>query len=224
MRDVLRVISTSTRSTSSAAANVSTSPAGRCRTGRVVVRSAKTASIRRPRHPLREIHPVRADVGDGPQRPALLGLEPPVPVSRVEQPVLEVPAVDVPDGAEHARRHERARLMGDRIEAEVEVRAVHEPALLRKLEQLRGLRRRRRQRLLADDVLARRQGVAHLVVMEVVRRRDVDHVHPLVGEQRLVAVVRRREALRLRALGRSTRRPPGPRRPAASAPPRGRPR
>ena len=42
------VIGASTRSTSSAAANVSTSPAGRCRTGSAVVKSAKTASIRRP--------------------------------------------------------------------------------------------------------------------------------------------------------------------------------
>ena len=32
-------------------------------------------------HPLREIHPVRADVSDGPQCPALLGLEAPVPVN-----------------------------------------------------------------------------------------------------------------------------------------------
>ena len=201
------VIGASTRSTSSAAANVSTSPAGRCRTGNAVVRSAKTALDPPAGDPLRKVHPVRADVGDRPQRAALLRLEAPVPVGRIEQPVLEVAAVDVPDLAQRARRHERPRLVRDRVEAEVEVRAVHEPALRRELEQLGRLRRGRRQRLLADDVLAGRQRIAHLPVMEMVRRRHVDDVHPLVGEQRLVALVRGSEPLRLRALGRRRARP-----------------
>jgi hypothetical protein len=42
------VIGASTRSTSAALANVSTSPVGRCRTGIAVARSAKTSTIRLP--------------------------------------------------------------------------------------------------------------------------------------------------------------------------------
>ena len=176
-------------------------PTGRCRTGRAVARSANTASIRLPGHPLREVHPVRADVGDRAQRAALLRLEAPVPVGRIEQPVLQVAAVDVPDVAQRADAHERPRLVDHRVEAKVEVRAVDEPAPLGELEQLGRLRRGRRERLLANDVLAGRQGIAYLAVMEMVRGRHVDDVDPLVGEQRLVALVRRGEPLRLRSLG-----------------------
>ena len=51
--------------------NVSTGPAGCWRTGTNVVRSAMTASTRRPVTKRREVEPVRADVADGPQRAAL---------------------------------------------------------------------------------------------------------------------------------------------------------
>ena len=50
------------------------------RTGMNVVRSAMTASTRRPVEEAREVQPVRADVADGPQRAALVRLEAPVPV------------------------------------------------------------------------------------------------------------------------------------------------
>jgi hypothetical protein len=39
-------------------------------------------------------------------------------------------------------------------------------------------------------VLARRERLLHLLVVEVVRRRQVDDVDSLVGEERLVALVR----------------------------------
>ena len=50
-----------------------------------------------------------------------------------------------------------------------------------------------RQRLLADDVLAGGERLLHLRVVQVVRRRQVDDVDRVVREQRLVAVVDRRE-------------------------------
>src|SRR5204863_9116480 len=88
----------------------------------------------RSRDELREVEPVRADVADGPEFAALLGLEPPVPVGREQQPVLEVTAVDVPDLAYAAVAHERAGLLSLRIEPDVEVRAVHEPAAPRQVD------------------------------------------------------------------------------------------
>ena len=52
----------------------------------------------------RQVEPVRADVADGAERAATLGLEPPVPVGLEQQPVLEVAAGDQADVAEPAVR------------------------------------------------------------------------------------------------------------------------
>ena len=54
--------------------------------------------------PAGQVEPVRADVGDGAQRPAELRIETPVPVGRLVQPVLDVRPVRVPDLAEVPRR------------------------------------------------------------------------------------------------------------------------
>ena len=92
--------------------------------------------------------------------------------------------------------------MDEREEAQVEVRAVDEAARLGELEQLAGLLRRHRERLLADDVLARGEHLLRLRMVQVVRRRQVDDVDRVVGEQRLERVVHGRDRLRGRALGR----------------------
>ena len=145
---------------------------------------------------------MRADVGDGAQRAALLGVEPPVPVGRLQQPVLDVDAVDAVDRAEVAAADPRAGLPAERVEADVVVRAVDEPALLGEPEQLAGLRGGQRQRLLADDVLAGREHGLHLRVVEVVRRRQVDDADAVVVQHRLEALVRLRQAGFWRARGR----------------------
>ena len=72
--------------------------------GMNVAMSAMTSATRRPLMKLGQVEPVRADIADRPQRAARIGLEPPVPVGVVEQPVLEVVAADQPDVAQRRRR------------------------------------------------------------------------------------------------------------------------
>ena len=79
---------------------------------------------------------------------------------------------------------------------------MDEPALLGEAEQLAGLLRGERQRLLAHDVLAGGEHAFDLRVVEVVRRRQMDDVDALVGQHGLETVVRLREArLLARPLG-----------------------
>ena len=136
---------------------------------------------------------MRADVAHRAQLSGPLGLEAPVPVGRLREPVLQVAAVDVPDLAQLACADARARLLHDRVEADVEVRAVDEARLLGALEKLRRLLGGQRERLLADDVLAGFERRQHLRVVEVVRRREVHDVDLLVGEHGLVRLVDRRD-------------------------------
>ena len=102
---------------------------------------------------------MRADVADRPERAAGSGSRRQFQ-SRVEQqPVLEVVAGHEPDVAERRRRRSTlARVLVERVEADVEVDRVDEAACrgLRRRGS-RGLRGRHRQRLLADDVLAGRE-------------------------------------------------------------------
>ncbi len=85
---------------------------------------------------------MRADVGDGAQLAALVRLESPVPVGRQQQPVLQIAAVHVPDLAELTALDARARLLHERVEADVEVGAVHEPARVGELDELAPTRPR----------------------------------------------------------------------------------
>ena len=71
---------------------------------------------------------MRADVADRPQRAALVGLEPPVPVGVEQQPVLEVVAGHEPDVAQAAVGDELADVLVERVEADVEVDRVDEAA------------------------------------------------------------------------------------------------
>ena len=155
-----------------------------------------------PGHELRQVEPVRADVADRAELAATLGLEPPVPVLGRREPVLEVAAVHRPDLSQLARVHALAGLLHERVEAHVEVRAVHESAPLGQLDELRGLRRRHRQWLLADDVLARLERLLHLRMVEVVGRRQMDDVDLVVGENRVVALVGASKPFGRGALGR----------------------
>ena len=141
-------------------------------------------------HPLageerHQVEPVRADVADRPQRAALVGLEPPVPVRLEEQPVLEVVAGHQPDVAEAARGDELAHVLVQRIEADVEVDRVDEAAPGGELDELCRIGRRHRQRLLADDVPPGLEDLARLRHVEVVGRGDVDDLDRRVVEQGL---------------------------------------
>jgi hypothetical protein len=87
--------------------------------------------------------------------------------------------VHEPHGAELAGRDARPRLEDDRVVAVDERDGGDSVRALRRLEQALGLGRRRRERLLADDVLAgleRRLGERRV---QVVGRADVDDVDAL---------------------------------------------
>ena len=98
--------------------------------------------------------------------------------------------MDVPDVAELAARDERAGLLALRVEADVEVRAVDEPASLGELEQLRRLLRVIASGFSQTTCLPASSACLRLRVVEMVRRRQMDDVDAIVGEHRLEAVVR----------------------------------
>jgi hypothetical protein len=74
-------------------------------------------------------------------------------------------------------------MLRERIEARHEVRAVDDARRFGELDELPRLGCSQRQRLLADDVLAGRQRLLNLPVVEVVRRGLVHDVDVLVLEQ-----------------------------------------
>ena len=140
---------------------------------------------------LGEVAPVRADVREGARDAAPLGVDAPVVVLGVEQPVLQVCPVDEVHGAAPAGGDAVARLAHGGVEA---VRERHGRARRGVGREGREALRRveiDRERLLADDVLAGRQGALRQVRVEVVRRADVDDVDRRVVDEGLGALVGR---------------------------------
>ena len=136
------------------------------------------------------VNPVRADVADGAELATLAGEESPVVVRGLEQPVLEEVALDVDDLAEVAALDERAHLEhGGEEPAHIVHGKDRRAFLLHGGHHLRRLLRRHAQRLLADDVLARRERGEGLLDMDFVRRGDVDDIHVRRREHRGVVVV-----------------------------------
>ena len=108
--------------------NVSTGPVGSWRTrdeGREVGHHRHDPVAGHERH---QVEPVRADVADGAERAAAIRLQPPVPVTGEEEPVLEVAAGHQPDLAERSGRDDVAGVLVQRVVADVEVDRVDEAA------------------------------------------------------------------------------------------------
>jgi hypothetical protein len=82
-----------------------------------------------------------------------------------------------------------ARLLHERIAAVIEGDGADQPAALQLVDEILRRRRRRRQRLVRDHVLAFRQRFGRDRVMEVVRRRDMHHMHVGIRNERLVSSV-----------------------------------
>ncbi len=106
---------------------------------------------------LGEVAPVRPDVGERARRAAELGVDAPVVVVGAKQPVLEVGAVDEVDGAALAARDALARLAHGRVVAVGERDGGADRLAGGQLAEPLGVGDRGRERLLADDVLARRE-------------------------------------------------------------------
>src|SRR5579871_5445872 len=139
---------------------------------------------------LREVEPVRADVADRAQGPALRRLDAPVVVGVEEQPVLPVTAVHERHRSEVAAPDQGAGVLQHRIEADVERHGVDQSAGLRRADEVRRLGRRHRQRLLAHDVLPGGERGPRRGIVERVRSRDVHDVQLGVLDQAPVVAVR----------------------------------
>ena len=146
---------------------------------------------------LHEIAPVRSDVGDGGARAALLGLEAPREIGRLDEPVLEVAAVDEMHRPDVAGGDHLARLLDERVAAVVERDGVHDAGLLGRAPQVARVVGGHRERLVGDDVLAPRERSLDHRNVEEVRRRVVNDVDVGVGNQLFVAAVRLRDAERV---------------------------
>ena len=134
---------------------------------------------------LDEVAPVRADVRERPRGAAEVGVDAPVVVVGRGEPVLQVAPVDQPDGTERPGADAGARLADDGMEAVDERDGGDATGRARCGDQLAGLRRAHRQRLLADDVLAVGERERGEVRVEMVRRADVEHVDVVGGRQLL---------------------------------------
>jgi hypothetical protein len=135
-------------------------------------------------HP-RPVHAVAADVHD---RAAV--------ERRIEPDVAAGHEREAEDGAhrlqaaDRAVPDERAQPVRLRVVAVHERLRQHAPCPLRRVEGALGVRRPRRERLLAEHVLPRLERPHRPLDVERVRERDVDRVHLVVGQERLVAPVR----------------------------------
>ena len=125
---------------------------------------------------------MRSDVTDRAEGAALAGLQPPVPVGVVEEPVLEIVAGDEPDLAQVAGGDPLTDVLVERVEPDVEVDGVDQPARGRLPDEPSRLGGGQGEGLLADDVLASAEDRRRLRHVEVVRRGDVDDVDGRVGE------------------------------------------
>ena len=138
-----------------------------------------------PRDELDQIAPMRADVGECPRGAPEGGVDAPVVVLGREQPVLEVAAVQQPQLAERAFADAGTGLAHRRV-VPVDEGHGRDPVGGRGGEdQLVGAGDVERERLLADEVLARLERGTSQRQVEVVRCADVDDVDLLAGDQLL---------------------------------------
>ena len=118
-----------------------------------------------PGEVLRHIKPVRADVPHRPQCPSSLSVDAPVPVSRVEQPILRVCPLYYQHLAKFAILAHPPHLLNHRVVAQIMADAISKRPLPREANQLLSFLYRDRQGLLAKNMLASQQRIlCHLVV------------------------------------------------------------
>ena len=139
-----------------------------------------------PRYELDQIAPVRSDVGEGPGRPAGLGVDAPVVIVGPEQPVLQIPAVEKAQVAE-AGVGAGAGLANGRVVAVGEGDRRDQAGVARRVGEAGGAGGVERDRLFDDDVLAGRDRGERERQVQVVRGADVDDVDRLGGDQLLGA-------------------------------------
>ena len=136
---------------------------------------------------------------------AMRGVEPPVPVGLVEQPVLEVAPGDEANVAQCPLGDRLAQVLVEGIETDVEVDRADQARGGGETNQIGRLGCGHGQRLLAHDMTSRGEDLSGLRHVQVVRRRDVHDLHALVGQERLERRVGLPDAEGGRALGATLR-------------------
>ena len=133
---------------------------------------------------LRQVHPVSTDVGDRAEVRPAVGLDAPVVVVGLEEPVLGVGAGHAQDAPRRRRGRPGAELVTERVEPDVVIDGRHLARTVRgERDQRPGLARGRCQRLLANHVFARQQCRPRLREVAGVGRGDVDGADRGVSQQ-----------------------------------------
>ncbi len=125
------------------------------------------------RDPHHQVHPVRANIGNRAQLATEFGLQPPVPIGRVQQPVLQKTSVYQAWKSNRAARHHRFGLMTKRVVAQIVGHSSGALALCGKFHQHFRFTRVRRQRFFAQHVLARAQQFTRLLEVQIIWRAYV---------------------------------------------------
>ena len=120
---------------------------------------------------------VGADVGQAARAAVGLGVQAPIPIGVIEQPVLGICALHHQDFAQVARFAHTAHLLHQGIEAEIVKGAIAAAGLAGEGYQLGGLLHRSGQRLLANHVLAGLQRVADHGEVQDVGGAYMDSIH-----------------------------------------------
>ena len=108
---------------------------------------------------LGHVAPVRADIGHAPRRAVGFGIDAPVPVRVVKQPVLRIGALHHQDLAQFARFAHAAHMLHHRVKAQIVEGAVAQLLFARQVNQFFRLVDGGGQRLFADHVLAGQQRI-----------------------------------------------------------------
>src|ERR1700719_3111585 len=127
--------------------------------------------------PCNHVQPVRADVGNGAELAAEFRIEPPVPVSRVKQPILQKAAMNEFGLADGAFHNESASFLAKRVVTQVVSNAADFPCFAGESDEQFRLGRIHCQRLLAEDVFSRAHQAAGLVEGEIVGGAEVNYIN-----------------------------------------------
>ena len=132
---------------------------------------------------LHHVHPMGADVPHRPQCAVCLGLDAPVEIRVVEQPVLRVGTLDMENRTQFAAQNQLPDMLYNRVETKVVANCVSQVFLFRQLQHFLGLSRGHGERFFAKHGLARvESGHGHGVVQRI-GRQHMDGVNRGVFKQ-----------------------------------------
>ena len=128
-------------------------------------------------NPGNQIQPMGADVGDGAELPTEFGVEAPIPISGVKQPVLQEAAMHKPGLADGAFFDEGASFLTKRVVTQVVGNAANFLRLPDQGDEEFGLSRIHGQWLFTEDVFTRAKETTGLIEVEIVWGAEVDDVN-----------------------------------------------